>query len=305
MDTPVIAAGKVPFIGGTWEIEHESPKGEKAWRLVVDQRGVDVSASILRIDGDTGALVGRYTDGKFELSHFDGTRPLAAEVALQSDGSLRVELHGGFAPAGPMIAWRPKTARAKGLPEPLDFYKNTTARDPGEPFAFRFPDVDGRVVSSDDPEFRGKPYLAVITGSWCPNCHDEAPYQVQLYNKYHGKGLEIVALDFEEPEQLQDLRRARAFIKKYGIPYPFLIAGTPDDLHQRLPQVVNLNTWPATFFIGRDGRIRKIHSGFAAPASGSFNISLQAEFSREIEGLLKESRPPVGRQEHSSTDHGN
>jgi hypothetical protein len=33
-----------------------------------------------------------------------------------------------------------------------------------------------------------------------------------------------------------------------------------------VPQAVNLNTWPATFVIGRDGRVKAIHSGFAAPA---------------------------------------
>ena len=53
----------------------ESPKGEKAWRLIVKQKGVEASAAILRVDGDTGALTGTYQDGKFVLSHFDGSRP--------------------------------------------------------------------------------------------------------------------------------------------------------------------------------------------------------------------------------------
>lgn len=48
----------VPQIGGNWEIEHQSPKGEKAWRFIVRQHETGISASILRVDGDTGALVG-------------------------------------------------------------------------------------------------------------------------------------------------------------------------------------------------------------------------------------------------------
>lgn len=82
--------GNVPQIDGTWEIEHESPKGEKAWRFVVRQRGAEVSAAILRVDGDTGALVGRFESGKFLLSHFDGTRPMVAEITVEADGSLRI-----------------------------------------------------------------------------------------------------------------------------------------------------------------------------------------------------------------------
>ena len=69
------SAVTAPSIGGVWEIEYQSAKGEKAWRFIVDQKGADVSASILRIDGDTGALTGTYQDGKFVLSHFDGSGP--------------------------------------------------------------------------------------------------------------------------------------------------------------------------------------------------------------------------------------
>lgn len=285
--------GGLPSIAGEWEIEHESPKGEKAWRFVVAQKGAEVSASILRIDGDTGALVGGYRDGSFVLSHFDGSRPLVAEVTPQPDGSLRIQLHGGFTPTEPLVAWRPEAARAKGLPEPANFTTHTTVRDPNERFRFSFPDVNGKLVSSDDAQFKGKVYLAIVTGTWCPNCHDEAQYLVQLYAKYHDKGLEIVALDFEEPEQQQDLHRAKAFIKKYNVPYTYAIAGAPAEMWEKVPQAVNLNTWPATLFVGKDGRVRKIHSGFAAPASGVFNTELQAEFTSEIESLLAENPAPL------------
>jgi hypothetical protein len=52
---------------------------------------------------------------------------------------------------------------------------------------------------------------------------------------------------------------------------------------------VNLNTWPATFFIGRDGRVKGIHAGFASPASGEFNRQLKEEFTSNIERLLADA----------------
>ena len=253
----------------------------------------------------TGALVGRYSDGKFVLSHFDGSRPLVAEITAQQDGSLHIQLHGGFTPTDPLVAWRPEAARAKGLPEPANFTTHTTVRDPNERFSFRFPDVNGKLVSSDDPQYKGKVYLAIVTGTWYPNCHDEAQYLVQLYAKYHSKGLEIVALDFEEPEQQQDLHRAKAFIRKYNVPYTYVIAGAPAEMWEKVPQAINLNTWPATLFVGKDGRVRKIHSGFAAPASGVFNSELQAEFTSEIESLLAENPAPLQASAVSSTNGGN
>ena len=282
------APASAPSIEGNWEIEHESPKGEKAWRFIVKQNGAEVSAAILRVDGDTGALTGSYQDGKFVVSHFDGSRPLIAEISPSSDGTLSIQLRGSYVPTKPLIAYRPDVARSRGFPEPADFTKHTTVRDPNEPFSFSFPDISGKLVSSNDSRFKGKAYLAIVTGTWCPNCHDEAQYLVQLYNKYHDKGLEIVALDFEEPEQQEDLHRAKAFIKKYGVPYTYLIAGAPAEMWEKVPQAVNLNTWPATLFVGKDGRVRKIHAGFAAPASGDFNVELNTEFTSEIEQLLAE-----------------
>lgn len=282
-----VDTASVPSIDGVWEIPQESPKGEKAWRLVVQQKGADISTTVLRIDGDTGALTGRWQNGKFVASHFDGARPGLIEITPQQDGSLAVEL---TAPprVAHLTAYRPEVARAKGLPEPSNFLTHTSVRDPNEVFAFSFPDTRGATISNTDAQFKDKVILAVVTGTWCPNCHDEAQYLVQLYSKYHARGLEIVALDFEEPDQKSSLTRVNAFIKKYGVPYPYLIAGEPSEMWDKVPQAVNLNTWPATFFIGRDGRVKAVHSGFAGTASGLYHIALKEEFNSTIERLLKQ-----------------
>ena len=138
---------------------------------------------------------------------------------------------GRYAPA--LVAYRSEVARAKGLPEPETYETHTTVRDPNEKFTFNFPDVDGHRISNDDPRFKGKVVLAIVTGTWCPNCHDEAQYLVKLDKKYHNKGLAIVALDFEEPEQQGSLARERAFVKQYGVKYTYLIAGAPAEMWKR------------------------------------------------------------------------
>jgi hypothetical protein len=56
----------------------------------------------------------------------------------------------------------------------------------------------------------------------------------------------------------------------------------------KVPQAVNLNTWPATLFIGKDGKVKATYSGFAAPASGIYHTQLKQEFTSTIERLLKE-----------------
>ena len=78
--------------------------------------------------------------------------------------------------------------------------------------------------------------VLAISGSWCPNCHDEAPFLEELYRQYRDQGLEVVALSFEEAEQLKSLERLRAFVKEYGIDYTVLAPGEPGELAEKFPQ---------------------------------------------------------------------
>jgi thiol-disulfide isomerase/thioredoxin len=268
-----------------WEVGVQSPKGESAWRLIVRQSGTDVSAAILRVDGDTGTLTGSYRDGTFLLSHFSGVRPALLQVTPEKDGTLTLVMNA----KNKMVAVRPAEARGKGLPGPADPSKHTSVKDAAEPFRFRFADLNGRVVSESDTRFRGKVVLINITGSWCPNCHDEAPFLVELYRRYRNQGLEIVALSFEEGDQLKDPARLRAFIKRYGIEYPVLLAGEPGEAKEKLSQAVNWNAWPTTFFVGRDGRVRNVHAGFPSRASGELHVQAKREFTEIVERLLSEN----------------
>jgi thiol-disulfide isomerase/thioredoxin len=277
-----------PDISGLWTLPFESPKGEHAWRFIVRQHRSQVSAAILRVDGDTGVLTGHYQDGQFVLSHFDGGRPLRVTIVPRQDGELDVMLRGPHAPSQTLTAVRPAEARAKGLPSPSVFTGHTTMKNSSEPLRFSFPDLSGTLVSNTDPQFRNKVLVVNITGSWCPNCHDEAPFLVEMYRRYHSLGLEVVALDFEDEDQLKNPTRLPAFIKHYGIDYTYLLAGQTSELAAKIPQAERLNAWPTTFFIGRDGRVRTIHTGFAAPASGAFHTQLRQEFAGTVERLLAE-----------------
>jgi thiol-disulfide isomerase/thioredoxin len=314
VDATDTAAAAAPNIAGSWVVPlpTASAKGEKAFRVIVEQHGAEVAASILRVDGDTGSYTGAFKDGKWVLSHFDGSRPGVITIIPNAGGTLEIQQRqdrpaaaaaqpvsakSGYgadedAPNGryaaKLVAYRPDVALAKGLPQPENYETHTTARDPHETFAFSFPDDHGKLVTNEDPRFKGKVVLAIVTGTWCPNCHDEAQYLVQLDKKYRDKGLAIVALDFEEPDQQGNLAREHAFVKQYGVKYTYLIAGAPEEMWEKVPQLVNLNTWPATVFIGRDGTVRNVHSGFASPASGEFNEQLKKEFTTKIEALLAE-----------------
>jgi thiol-disulfide isomerase/thioredoxin len=271
--------GPVPAIAGTWDIPVTGARKEQAWRFFVRQAGAQVTASILRVDGDTGTLFGRWDEDRFVLGHFSGGRPMRLEISPTPDGSLALVLDGK-----PLRALSSAQARAQNLPAPADPAHWTTVQDPAQPLRFSGVDLEGKTVSEAD--FRGNVVLVNIMGSWCPNCHDEAPFLAELDRKYRKRGLRVVSIAFEDAGQLANPTRLRAFLKAYGIEYTVLLGGEPGEVSKRLPQAVNLTTWPATFFVGRDGLVHEVHAGFAGPATGDEHQRLIGELTRSVEKLL-------------------
>jgi thiol-disulfide isomerase/thioredoxin len=289
-------ADEPPALEGTWEMrrnadEVTAPRDTRTWHVYLRQSGAEVSGSILRVDGDTGTLVGHWRDGKLVLSHFAGERPNLFVATLNADGSLAATLNGN---AHYMVV-RSSEARAKGIPEPPDPSRYTSVKDPTTPFQFAFPDLSGKIVSNTDAQFHGKVVILSIGGSWCPNCHDEAPFLAELYKDYRARGLEIVGLMFEnDPDPNVSRPRVRSFVKRYNLQYPMLIAGTMQPspttktINDALPQLVNFGAYPTSIFLGRDGRVRSVHAGFASPATGAEHTRLKQEIREMVERLLAE-----------------
>ena len=283
------AGGDLSAISGDWEIAVKSPKGESAWTLRVSPSGSQppVKAVILRIDGDTGGLYGSFdaAANEYRVGYLSAAGAALYSLKPQQDGTLLVT--NLLRDNQQWTARRPAEARKENLAPPTKATDQTTVIDPSKPLQFSATSLTGETVTEADPRFKGKVVIVAIGGSWCPNCHDEAPFLVELYNRYHAKGLEIVDLSFEEEDELKDPQRLRAFIAKYRIPYTVLLAGTPEQLNAKLPQGKNLNCWPTAFFVGRDGLVKETHAGFSGPATGAAYVTLKDETTALIQSLLQ------------------
>ena len=291
-----IADDNTPTLAGSWEMrrnaeEVSAPRDTRTWHVFLRQSGAEVSGTILRVDGDVGTLVGHWQNGKLVLSHFAGERPNLFEATLAADGTLAVTLNG----AAHYRVVRSGEARAKGIPEPPDPSRYTNVKEPTAPFRFAFPDLTGKVVSNGDDRLKGKVIILAIGGSWCPNCHDEAPFLSELYKDFRGRGLEIVGLMFEnDPDPKAYTPRVQSFIKRYAIQYPMLIAGTTQPtptsktIAEALPQLVNFGAYPTTIVLGRDGLVRNVHAGFPSAATGAEHVRHKQEVRELLERLLTE-----------------
>jgi len=269
-------------LAGEWEI-HSKEDPALAWQLLLRQTGHDLKGTILRVDGDDGTLVGTVANKHFLISHFSGDRPVLLEGTLADGGSLDLKFEGGS-----LFALRPAAARARNLAPPPDPATFARAKDPKQPFQFRLPDLSGRIYTEAD--FRGKPLVISITGSWCPNCRDEAPFLAELYQRYHTAGLELAAFCFE-PADDTDHPQLRAFLRRFAIRYPALLAGDPSDLKTVVSQIDNLSAFPTTIYIGKDGGVRAVHTGFPSAASGEELPRVKREINELVERMIAE--PPA------------
>jgi peroxiredoxin len=158
-------------------------------------------------------------------------------------------------------------------------------------FAFKFPDSKGRMVSLNDPQYRGKVVVVTLGGAWCPNCHDEATFMGPYAAKRRAEGLEVIALQFEYGDDIaRNNKLMDNFASRYKLAYPLLLAGqpTPESSKAALPTVGPIKVYPSTLFIGRDGTLREVHVGWAGPATGALNVKAKRDFDATITKLLKE-----------------
>jgi thiol-disulfide isomerase/thioredoxin len=270
---------------GRWDVTFTDAAGRRSPGVaVLEQRFEQVTGTMQVPDGDQRHLAGEARDETLQLSRFDGGAVVLYEAQLDASGDLRGSTWSDRSGEQQWVAKRNPDATI----EPAALA--TRLSDPDAGFAFAFPDLQGQTVSSTDPRLAGKVLLVTLAGSWCPNSHDQARLLVQLDRAYRDRGLAIVSLMFEQHEQpaaaIAAIERFRA---AFGVEYTTLLAGGAGlaQASQALPQLEAVLAYPTTILIDRTGQVRRIHTGFAGPATGTQHDLLAHDWATEIEALLQ------------------
>lgn len=275
-------------IAGNWAVEFTDEDGTEQARGEFEQNGNDVNGTFLTPTGDYRFLEGSYEQGVLRLSTFDGAHAFLFQAKADAEGNLT----GDF--------WSRDTYHATWTARPLgegesvlpDAWAEVGLTNDEGNFSFAFDDIDGKAMTFPNDDYKGKVVIVNIFGSWCPNCNDEAPFLAKLHKEKRDQGLEIVGLAYEFTGDVErDREMVRRFGKRYGIEYPLLLAGLSDKAKaaETLPDLTAVLSYPTTIFIGRDGRVRKIHSGFSGPGTGEHYERLVAEMNGLVDELLAES----------------
>lgn len=278
----------VTDVGGVWRTEFTDEDGSEVAQAEFRQDGSRVLGTFLTPTGDYRFLEGSYEGGLLRLSTFDGAHAFLFHARAEEDGTLTGDFWSRDTYHATWTASRVEEGETI-LPDAWSLAGLTN--DDGS-FHFAFDDLDGNRLANDDPRLEGKVVLVNIFGSWCPNCNDKAPLLADWYRRYRERGLEIVGLAYEfsgNPER--DRIFVRRFAERHGIEFPLLLAGVSDKeaAAETLPDLSAVIAFPTSVFIGRDGRVRRVHTGFAGPGTGLHFEELKTELESLIESLLAES----------------
>jgi thiol-disulfide isomerase/thioredoxin len=244
------------------------------------ERGLE--GTIISNTGDYGLFWGRAEPDSFSMSHFDGSFVYMLTGEMSGDTLFGV-FHAGLTSQRPFYAVRSTGEDHLTPPDEL------VQPDTTESFEFAFPDLEGNVVTNQDPRFHGKVVIVDIFGTWCPTCHDAAPTLVRLHERFRDEGVEIVGLAYEvtgDPEI--DGPLVARYADKFGIEFPLLLAGINDSDSPRAtqPQLDGPIAFPTTIFLDRTGRVQRVHSGFYGPAIPGASAALERDFMEFTEQLL-------------------
>lgn len=271
-------------IAGTYDLEFtfESGKTEKSV-AVFSQKGKQLTGTFLKESGDSRFLQGITEGDTFYLSSFIGSTPGYYTGRVNDDGTISGEQIGSRV----RHAFKGKRDDHAALPDP---YKESadTARQVMQPFSF--PDVEGKMVSLSDEKYKGKVIIIPITGTWCPNCIDEAAFLSPWFKENQERGVEIITIHYERQADTAYYRKVmNRFRKRFNIQYDQIFGGmaSSDTVRSSL-KLPAFSAFPTTIFIDKKGRIAKKHSGYSGPATGKFYDDFIKEFNSEVNKLLKE-----------------
>jgi len=271
---------------GTYQVTFKAENESYPSIGVFKQDGNHVTGSFLTPTGDYRFLEGSVVDNKLKLSTFDGNHSYLFIAGFEGD-SLKGDYYAGKSSHETWSGVKNDNAVMPDA-ESLTFLK------PGfEKLEFSFPDLNGNKVSLNDDKFKNKVVILQIFGTWCPNCMDETMFLAPWYRSNKDRGVEILGLAYERKDDFNYAKgRIEKMKSKLDVPYDLVIAGVNDKemAAETLPALNKVVAFPTTIFVGKDGKVKHIHTGFEGPGTGIYYEQFQERFNQIVNELLAENR---------------
>jgi thiol-disulfide isomerase/thioredoxin len=268
---------------GRWEVTFETGTDDE-YPAIGDfvQDGNHITGTFLTETGDYRYLEGTVQANKFSLSTFD------AAHAFLFDGKIldNDNIIGSFKSGNHYTStWEGKRNPDAKIGNAFDM---TSSQIGDKAFDFTFNDLDGNPTSLTDEAFAEKIKLVKITGTWCPNCKDESNFLKDYLANNESDDIEVIEVAFERyKEESKAVEILKRYKEKLDLPFTILYGGYADKsiTSEKFPQISKVISYPTLIFVDKNNKIRKIHTGFAGPATADF-----AQFKSDFDSIIEEMR---------------
>lgn len=98
-------------------------------------------------------------------------------------------------------------------------------------------------------DYRGQVVMINVWATWCLPCRVEMPSIEALHQAYASRGFKVLAVSVDDPGHAETIR---AFVTHYKLTFEVL-----HDPERKIVDQYDIEGYPETFIIGRDGVIRK------------------------------------------------
>jgi thiol-disulfide isomerase/thioredoxin len=245
-----------------------------------------VYGTVLTETGDYRYLQGEpFENNRFYLSAFDGTHLFYLAAQLIDN---KIE--------GVFLSGKHYTAKFKGQADATFELRKadelTWMKNPKDVLKLKLNSDVKTERSFGEKDWKEKVTLVQIMGTWCPNCTDESRFVKSMYEKYHTQGLEVVPVSFERGTDKQvAFTRINSQAKQMALPYPVYL-GSGADSPQKAAAIVfaqlnHVMSFPTLILIGKDGKVKKVWTGFYGPGTGVHYKEHTAEIEEAVTRLLR------------------
>ena len=133
--------------------------------------------------------------------------------------------------------------------------------------------LDGQKTRLAD--YSGKVLIVNLWATWCGPCRQEIPHLIEIAKEYKGKGVEVIGLTKEDPDNQPET--VKQFSELLKINYP--IGWVDDEMQSELMR--GRAVIPQAYIIGRDGKILKHYVGFNPRVVPQMKAVIEAAASAE------------------------
>jgi peroxiredoxin len=141
----------------------------------------------------------------------------------------------------------------------------TTALPPAPAVGHPAPDFTLPALAGGDlalADLAGQPVVLNFWASWCGPCRAEMPELQRLHDRLGAAGVAVVGVNQGETPET-----AAAFLEALGLSFPVAL-----DQRTGVSQQYLVNSLPTTFFIDRDGVVRRTFIGAMSDAVLAENL---------------------------------